>query len=141
MPEINFFSEQSSFKLPKENESRTWIKQVISSLDKELQDLNFIFTTDEYLHNINKQYLQHDDFTDIITFDYSDIDDEIEGEIYISIDRVKENANKFQETFKDELHRVMVHGILHLSGYNDRTETEKEEMRNYENHYLALRGK
>lgn len=139
MPEINFFTEEIDFYLPKPDAVKAWLIHVIEDERKVLQDLNFVFTSDNYLLNINLKYLKHNDYTDIITFDYSDIVDEIEGEIYISIDRIKENSKRFNESFINELHRVMVHGVLHLAGYNDQSDREKQEMRNYENHYLALR--
>ena len=102
-------------------------------------DINYIFCSDNYLHQINFQYLDHDTFTDIITFDQSD-KDQIEGDIFISIDRVHENANERNISFVNELHRVMIHGILHLLGYNDKTPKEKQLMREKEDECLSLRN-
>ncbi len=109
-----------------------WILDCINSYHKSSGDLNFIFTSDKYLLDINKKYLQHDYYTDIITFDYC-VENTISGDIYISIDRVKENAYEYNQSFMQELHRVIIHGILHLIGLNDHTEEEKIEMRKAEN--------
>ena len=102
------------------------------------KDVCFIFITDEDLLEINISALNHDYYTDIITFDYSDDDDYTHSEIYISIDRVKDNAEQFNTSFVEELHRVMIHGLLHLGGYNDKSPGEQEKMRSMENHYLDL---
>ena len=99
---------------------------------------NFIFCSDTFLLNINREYLSHDTFTDIITFDNSDSPEQIETDIFISIDRVKENASHLNIEFEKELHRVMIHGILHLVGYKDKTQKEKEIMRARENEALEL---
>jgi rRNA maturation RNase YbeY len=109
-----------------------WILACINQFHKNSGNLNFIFTSDEYLLGINKKYLQHDYYTDIITFDYC-VENTISGDIYISIDRVKENAREYNQSFLQELHRVIIHGILHLIGLNDHTEEEKIEMRKAEN--------
>lgn len=100
--------------------------------------LSYIFCSDKYLQEINNQYLKHRTFTDIITFNYG-AEEGIEGDIFISINRVKENANKFKSDFDTELHRVIIHGVLHLIGYNDKTKTEKALMREKEDTYLSLR--
>jgi probable rRNA maturation factor len=102
--------------------------------------LSYIFCTDEYLLEINKQFLNHDTFTDIITFDLSETSDTIEGEIYISTERVAENATVFQTSYNRELHRVIFHGALHLCGYRDKKKGEKEEMRRQEEAALKLYG-
>ena len=115
--------------------NRTLLKEFILELaqlhKKEVENLNFIFCSDDYLLEINKSYLQHDYYTDIITFDLSD-SKKINGEIYISIDRVIDNANTFKTTIKNELHRVIFHGILHLCGFKDKTKNESEKMREEE---------
>lgn len=98
----------------------------------------YVFSDDEFLHKINKEYLRHNTYTDIITFDLSE-NDSLDGEIYISLDRVKENAQNFNVKFTDEIHRVMVHGILHLLGYNDKTPSQKRKMKAKEDFYLSLR--
>ena len=99
------------------------------------KEINFIFCNDDYLQKINEKHLQHTDLTDVITFDYSQRKKLI-GDIYISIERVKENASKFDTTFKSEIARVMIHGILHLTGYDDKSKTEKKRMREMENKFL-----
>ncbi len=99
------------------------------------KEINFIFCNDNYLQKINKEYLQHTDLTDVITFDHSQ-GKKLTGDIYISIERVKENASKFNATFKSEIARVMIHGILHLIGYNDKSKIEKKLMREMENKFL-----
>lgn len=139
MKKISFFSEESAFKLKQKTKLRHWITSVIEINNKTLQSINYIFTSDNYLREVNQQYLKHNTYTDIITFDQSIASDQIEGDIFISVERVEENAKKLGFLFQDELHRVMIHGILHLLGYNDKTEVEKKEMRKLENHYLALR--
>ena len=99
--------------------------------------LTYIFCSDEYLLNINKEFLNHDTYTDIVTFDLGEYEDEMIGEIYVSIDRVAENASKFSKTYQDELHRVIFHGALHLCGYKDKTQEQKNEMRQAEDKCLA----
>jgi len=117
---------------------RKWIGVVIGNENKLPGDLNFIFCSDDYLYKLNIEYLNHDTLTDIITFDLSEIEDEISGEIYISIERVKENSGKFNVSFYEELHRVIIHGILHLAGYNDKTPDEVSLMRKKEDYCLSL---
>jgi rRNA maturation RNase YbeY len=114
---------------------KKWILLVVKSENKICGDLNFIFCTDQYLLEVNKQYLNHDYFTDIITFDYSE-EDTAAGDIFISADRVKENANFYGTDFITELKRVCVHGVLHLIGYKDDTTKEKAKMTKKENEYL-----
>ena len=104
---------------------------------REIGDITFVFCDDNYLHKINLEFLDHDTYTDIITFDYS-VGKEIISEIYVSTDRVEENAKKYKQTFENEIHRVMIHGVLHLCGYNDKLAEEREIMRDKENHYLSL---
>lgn len=116
-----------------------WLNHTIESENQELSFLNYIFCSDEYLHSLNVQYLNHDTLTDVITFPYSN--KQIEGDIFISIDRIKDNAKDFNVSMNDELHRVMVHGLLHLLGFGDKNEAEKVLMRKKENQYLqALNG-
>lgn len=115
-----------------------WLEQVIKMENKTLTDLNYIFCSDEYLYQINLEYLSHDYYTDVITFDNTDELGHIEGDIFISIDRVKENSNAHDASFEEELGRIMVHGLLHLIGYNDKTPEEKEVMTEKENAYLSL---
>ena len=139
MESIHFFNEQINFTLKNKTKIRTWIRQTVRTHHKKISSLNYIFTSDEYLLEINQQYLRHDTFTDIITFDQSSDQNNIEADIYISIERVSSNAKKLKSTFEDELNRVMIHGVLHLLGFKDKTKADKEEMRKKENHYLALR--
>ena len=138
---INFFYEDTPFKLQQTKKIKTWIKKVISLEDHSLKELNYIFCSDTYLHKINVTYLGHDTYTDIITFEYKEQKSPtIEGEIYISVDRVKENAATYQKTFKEELHRVIIHGVLHLLGYRDKSAKEKKEMRKKEEACLSLQN-
>src|SRR5687767_12168673 len=128
MPSIRFFSEDRSAKIPKPRKTVTWIKSVIAIESKELGIVNFIFCSDEYLRKINLQYLNHSTYTDIVTFDNSESRGMIEGDIFISVDRVKDNAAKFNRPFQEELHRVLIHGILHLAGYSDKGPIRKSRM-------------
>lgn len=139
MSSINFFTEEINFSLKDENKLRHWISEIVSQNNKILQNINYIFTSDMYLSKINEEYLDHKTLTDIVTFDQSSEKDIIEGDIYISVDTVRDNAKKFNCSFNHELHRVMIHGVLHLLGFNDKTPAQKKEMRKNENHYLALR--
>ena len=136
---IHFFSEDISFTLKEKNKVRNWIKNTIRSEGKKLRELNFIFCSDAYLLEINKQYLNHDTFTDIVTFDNSESPDLIIGDVFISIERIQENASKYKVAEKDELHRVIIHGTLHLIGYKDKTKSDKSLMTEKEDHHLAMR--
>lgn len=133
---INFHYE-TKFDLEDTKKYTNWIIKIIISENAILGDLDYIFCSDNYLFELNQKYLKHESFTDIITFDYS-ADKVISGEIYISIDRVKENALEFNEDFKNELLRVMSHGILHLLGYKDKSIREKEEIRTKENEKINM---
>ena len=135
---ILFFSEGLSFLLKNKKKIREWIIFSVQLEKKEPGDINYIFCSDEYLHNLNIKYLNHDTYTDIITFNYSENTCEISGEIYISIERVKENAQKYKATFPEELYRVMIHGVLHLLGYKDKTRIDAQIMRDKEDYYLSL---
>lgn len=136
---IHFFSEDISFTLKEKNKVRNWIKNTIRSEGKKLKELNFIFCSDAYLLEINKQYLNHDTFTDIVTFDNSESPDLIIGDVFISIERTRENASKYKVAEKDELHRIIIHGTLHLIGYKDKTKSDKSLMTEKEDHHLAMR--
>ena len=139
MKNIYFFCENIQYTLKQKNRIRAWISTVVEQNNKELLNINYIFTSDSHLLHINKEYLNHNTYTDIITFDQSENENTIEAEIYISIDRIKQNAKTLNLSFQNELHRVMIHGVLHLLGLKDKTEIEKQEMRKNENHYyLAL---
>jgi probable rRNA maturation factor len=135
---LKFFTEDIDFKQPHPIKTSRWIKSISLSEGYEIGSLNYIFCSDAYLLEINKQYLDHDYFTDIITFDQSEVEDIIEGDIYISIDRVKENAENLGQNFDVELRRVLIHGLLHLVGYDDTTDQLKKEMRAKEDSCLAL---
>lgn len=124
---INFYSE-NRFKMNDEAAYRKWLHQVITSEGKKTGEISFIFCDDEYLHKINLEYLDHDTYTDIISFDAT-IGNILGGDIFISTERVNDNAEIFNVSFDQELKRVMVHGVLHFCGYRDKTEEEKELMR------------
>lgn len=134
---IRFFTEEVDFELEKEEAIRQWIANTIAREQKQLQLVNYIFCSDAYLHELNVEYLQHDTLTDIITFQYSQLP-LIEGDIFISIERVRENAQAYAPSFEHELRRVIIHGALHLCGYGDKTPEEKEQMREKENEALGV---
>lgn len=121
----------------KKRETTAWIKTVASSYEKKVGEIAYIFCSDEKILEVNKEYLQHDYYTDIITFDYCD-DNIISGDIFISLDTVKSNSEQFKTTYEEELHRTIIHGILHLCGINDKGEGEREIMEAAENKALAL---
>lgn len=134
---VSFFSEDIDFELEKPLIYSNWFSEAAGLENKTLGELTFIFCSDEYLHKINLEYLNHDTYTDIITFDYSN-GGIIAGDIFISIERVKENAETFKCSFNDEVSRVLIHGVLHLMGYKDKEDDEKEIMRSKEDFYLTL---
>jgi probable rRNA maturation factor len=134
---INFHSESIDFELTGEEFISTWINKVIHSEKGRLIALNFIFCSDAYLHQINVEYLNHDTFTDVITFPYASPPD-IEGDIFISVERVRENAQTYNVEFEQELRRVMIHGVLHLCGYSDKTPEEAARMREKEDEALLI---
>ena len=131
------FNYELDFSIPDEGKYSDWIARVVDSEGYRLSDLNYIFCNDEYLWNLNKKYLNHDTLTDIITFDYSD-DEVVSGDIFISKDRVGDNALKFGVGFDEEMRRVMAHGVLHMMGYKDKSKAEKELMRTKENEKIDL---
>ncbi len=130
------FNYELDFKLSNEEELSKWISSVISSEELKEGDINYIFCDDEYLHKLNVEFLKHDTLTDIISFDYS-VGKELHGDVFISVERVKDNAKEFEASFDDELKRVLVHGVLHYCGYKDKTDDDAKEMRTKENHYLS----
>ena len=140
MPSINFFEEDICFKLKDKTKVKDWIRATITAEGYKLQELNYIFCSDECLLGINRQYLDHDTYTDIITFDNSEKDKVITGDIFISIERIRENANKFNSGELNELHRVIIHGALHLLGYKDKTADSKQLMTSKEDQYLGIRN-
>ena len=134
---ISFFSEDIDFELGSSSIYINWFSEAASMENKTIGELTFIFCTDEYLHKVNQEYLNHDTYTDIITFDYSS-GDIIAGDVFISVDRVKENAETFKCSFNSEISRVLIHGVLHLMGYKDKQDEEKQIMRSKEDFYLTL---
>ena len=133
---IRFFSEEINFTFKKKIKTRTWLTNVIREENNSTLNINYIFCSDEYLSELNKKYLHHHTFTDILTFPYLSNPKKISGDIYISVERTKENAEKYHQTFDKELARVMIHGILHLLGYKDKAPEDRELMTMKEDYYL-----
>lgn len=136
MARINFFTEDNTYTLKHKTVIRKWIEATIVAEGYKLEELNFILCSDDYLLRINQDFLQHDDYTDVITFDNSEELKMIVGDIFISIDRIKENAKNFGTTTLHELCRVIIHGTLHLLGYKDKTKQAKTLMTSKEDFYL-----
>lgn len=134
---VAFYFEDTDFKLRYKTRIKEWLRLVAESEVFTLGNISVIFCSDNYILDINQKYLQHDYFTDIITFDYSE-GGRISGDLFISVDSVRENSVEYGTEFEDELHRVIVHGILHLIGYDDHTEDEIKTMRSKEDYYLSL---
>jgi probable rRNA maturation factor len=134
---INFFKEDVACPGLSQDKYREWIQSMIEKYGKKAGEITYVFVSDEYLYKMNKEYLHHDYYTDVITFDYTK-DNVISGDIFISVDRVKENAEEYGVTFLNELSRVMIHGVLHLIGFDDATYEEKKEMRKRENEALRM---
>ena len=134
--QISFFVEEIHFILKQKTVLRNWISQTIITEKHTLKEVNFIFCSDEYLLKINQGYLNHDTYTDIITFDNSENEQDIVGDIFISVERVTENAGIYQTSVQNELRRVMIHGVLHLLGYPDKAPKDKQLMTAKENFYL-----
>ncbi len=135
---IEFFTEEIDFEVKNEEKVKAWLSEIISKNSFELESLNYIFCSDEYLYQMNVEYLEHDTLTDVITFDNSDIEGVIEGDVFISIDRVVDNASTFHISVEQELYRVMAHGLLHLLGYEDKTAEMQILMRSKEEECLHL---
>tara|TARA_B110000908_G_scaffold5129_1_gene6618 strand:+ start:567 stop:989 length:423 start_codon:yes stop_codon:yes gene_type:complete len=129
------FSTETTFELPKSKVISIWLSSIILNEDYSEGEISIVFCNDDYLHKLNMEFLNHDTLTDVISFDYS-IGNQVHGEIFISVDRVKENATEFNQTFQTELSRVMAHGILHFCGYKDKTDSESYLMRTKEAFYL-----
>ncbi len=139
MEEAFFFEAADlDFSLESPEQVAEWLEATIEAEGHQAETIQYVFTSDDYLLDLNREYLNHDTYTDIITFDYCE-GEMIMGDIFISIDRIKENAEKLDIPFQDELHRVMVHGVLHLCGYKDKSPTEKAQMTEKEDYYLSLR--
>ena len=135
---IDFFSE-TPFNLQNSEEVASWISAIISNENFEEGEVSYIFCDDEYLHKLNLEFLKHDTLTDIISFDNS-LGNQINGDIFISVERVKENANSFNTSFENELHRVIIHGVLHYCGYKDKTKKDTDLMRTKEDAALSQRN-
>lgn len=135
---VNYCLQDIKFPYNRKRSTRRWLNEVAAAEFKSLGDINIIFCSDAYILEINKKYIGHDYYTDIITFDYC-IGSILSGDLFISIDTVRDNASFYNSTFDEELHRVIVHGILHLIGYDDKTDNERSVMRSMENRYLELR--
>ena len=132
------FNYETDFILENADLLQVWISNTIAEENCKEGEINYIFCSDDYLHKLNVDFLDHDTLTDVISFDYS-VGKELHGDIYISVDRVKENASDFQVSFKDEIARVIIHGVLHYCGYKDKTDADEKVMRSKEDHYLAKR--
>ena len=135
---ISYFFEDTSFIYKGRARNNRWLKLVAESEIRRLGDVNIIFCSDPYILDINLRYLQHDYFTDIISFDYCE-GDKLSGDLFVSVDTVRENAGEYGTSFEEELHRVIVHGLLHLIGYDDHSEADRKVMRSKEDYYLSLR--
>lgn len=135
---IHFFSEDIDFHLKEETPIRNWITTIADSYNYRIEDINYVFCSDEYLLDINKTHLDHDYYTDIITFDNSEETHVLEADIFISVDRVEENSKSIGTGFSQELYRVIIHGLLHLLGFGDKTDSEKKEMREKEDACISL---
>ncbi|MBU2926761.1 rRNA maturation RNase YbeY [Winogradskyella psychrotolerans] len=133
------FNYETEFSLNQEEEFSKWISDTILEENCKIGDIDYIFCSDEYLHKLNVDFLNHDTLTDIISFDYS-VGKELHGEIYISVDRVRENALEFKTDFEIELARVIIHGVLHYCGYKDKSADDEKLMRSKEDYYLAHRN-
>ncbi|MEZ0611046.1 rRNA maturation RNase YbeY [Fibrella sp. WM1] len=138
---IRFFTEDVDYKLPQKLAVKRWLMAQTKAEGHELGDLNYIFASDEYVLQVNRDYLQHDYYTDIITFDNREFaDDPIEGDIYISVDRVADNAAQLGTSAEGEMRRVLAHGLLHLCGYGDKTDEDAATMRAKEDEWLGTFG-
>lgn len=135
---INFFNEDIDFKLKGKNNFKAWLKKVAEKEGFKINDLNYIFCSDQYLHKINLEYLEHDTYTDIITFDNSEDEKTIEGDIFVSIERITDNSIILKTPLEEEIKRVIVHGLLHLCGHDDHSLEDKEEMRHLESDYILI---
>lgn len=130
------FNFETILRLEEEKRLKEWIAEAVAAEEFLVGEINYVFCTDEYLHKINLQYLNHDTYTDIISFDYR-VGKQLHGDIFISVDRVRENATKFEVDFNSELLRVLIHGILHFCGYKDKLDNEVNAMRAKEDYYVA----
>jgi rRNA maturation RNase YbeY len=135
---IYFFSEEINFELKEKLNRKRWLKNIATKAGFKIKELNYVFCSDEYLYQINLEYLNHETYTDIITFDNSEKEFDLSGDIFISIDRVNENAKTHNQEIETELSRVLAHGLLHLMGYKDKTKEESTLMRQKEEESISL---
>ena len=135
---IHFFSEEIKFTLREKLNRKRWLKKIATNAGFKIKELNYVFCSDEYLYQMNRDYLKHDSYTDIITFDNSEKKGDIEGDIFVSIDRVRENAKTHTQEVETEMNRVLAHGLLHLIGYKDKTKEESSLMRSKEEEAIEL---
>ena len=135
---IHFFSEEIRFTLKEKLNRKRWLTKIATNAGFKIKELNYVFCSDEYLYQMNRDYLKHDTYTDIITFDNSEKKDDIEGDIFVSIDRVRENAKTHTQEVETEVNRVLAHGLLHLMGYKDKTQEEAALMRLKEEESIKL---
>ena len=135
---VHFFSEDIDFELPEKLRRKRWLKQLAADAGFRIKELNYVFCSDEYLYQMNVDYLNHDTYTDIITFDNSEKAKELEGDVFISVDRVRENAKSVQVEEEVELTRVLAHGLLHLMGYKDKAKEDASLMRSKEEEAIEL---
>jgi rRNA maturation RNase YbeY len=135
---IHFFSEEIRYTLKEKLTRKRWLKKIATNAGFKIKELNYVFCSDEYLYQMNRDYLKHDTYTDIITFDNSEKKDDIEGDIFVSIDRVRENAKTHTQEVETEMNRVLAHGLLHLMGYKDKTQEEVTLMRLKEEESIRL---
>ena len=135
---IQFFTEEVDFTPEYEPQLREWIVNAISSEGFDAGVINIIFCNDEYLSELNQRFLERDTLTDVIAFDYHEKDNDVSGDIFISVERTRENALKYRQSFEQETRRVIIHGLLHLCGYGDKTPEEKSQMTAKEDYYLSL---
>jgi rRNA maturation RNase YbeY len=135
---IYFFSEEINFEIKEKLNRKRWLKNIATKAGFKIKELNYVFCSDEYLYQINLEYLNHETYTDIITFDNSEKEFDLSGDIFISIDRVNENAKTHNQEIETELSRVLAHGLLHLMGYKDKTKEESTLMRQKEEESISL---
>ncbi|EJF53147.1 metalloprotein, YbeY/UPF0054 family [Saprospira grandis DSM 2844] len=135
---IEFYTEDIDYKLPQAEQMESWLQAIAKREGLDIEALSFIFCSDAYLLPMNQEYLQHDTLTDVITFQYQEEGQPVSGDIFISVERCRENAEKFEVLAQNEIHRVMAHGLLHLLGYKDKSKEEAQLMRQKENESLEL---
>lgn len=135
---IHFFSEEIPFTLKEKLKRKHWLKKIATNAGFNIKELNYVFCSDEYLYQMNRDYLKHDTYTDIITFDNSEKKGDLEGDIFVSVDRVRENAKTHTQEVETEMNRVLAHGLLHLMGYKDKTQEEAALMRLKEDESIKL---